>query len=297
MNLPPEKLMRRVGWYFGAERPGEVFARRGEEQWRFIDTVLRQSGVSLSGASVLDFGCGVGRILRPAVHEHPAAGFWGCDIDAACVRWLAGDLGARARIFQTAEWPPLPVADECFDAVYAFSVFTHLVDSWSAWLVELHRVLKPGGLLIVTVDGPGLSSFQGHPLAEASTGMNVVELLDPWGPWVLHSEWWLRAHWGRAFEITQLLAADPSWPPPLYDQAAVVMRKRAVALTPAELERLEPDEPREYASVQENVHQLCRELQHHSALYTSASWRITAPLRIAGRLARTKLHRPSTNGG
>src|SRR3712207_8661275 len=40
--------------------------------------------------------------------------------------------------------------------------------------------------------------------SEARIGMTVLGYGHPWeagGPMVLHSEWWIRAHWGRAFEI------------------------------------------------------------------------------------------------
>ena len=55
-------------------------------------------------------------------------------------------------------YPP----DGAYDLVLAVSVFTHLTASWSAWLVELHRVLADGGLphgfAVPAHDGPP----QGH---------------------------------------------------------------------------------------------------------------------------------------
>jgi cyclopropane fatty-acyl-phospholipid synthase-like methyltransferase len=44
--------------------------------------------------------------------------------------------------------------DGYFDLVYAISVFTHITHEWSAWLLELHRILKPEGLLLATFCGP-----------------------------------------------------------------------------------------------------------------------------------------------
>ena len=50
--------------------------------------------------------------------------------------------------------PALPFADGHFDVVWALSVFTHLVDAWAPWLLELHRVLADDGILIATTIGP-----------------------------------------------------------------------------------------------------------------------------------------------
>jgi hypothetical protein len=65
-------------------------------------------------------------------------------------------------------------------------------------------------------------------------GMNVMTYGEPWdrgGPDVMHSPWWIRAHWGRAFEILRLEPGEQG------AHGLVVMRKRAVALTREDLER------------------------------------------------------------
>ncbi len=50
--------------------------------------------------------------------------------------------------------PPLPHEDRQFDVVYALSVWTHLrANLQRAWMLEMRRVLKPGGLLIFSTQG------------------------------------------------------------------------------------------------------------------------------------------------
>jgi SAM-dependent methyltransferase len=285
---PPEKLIRRVGWVVGAERPEDVFEDRGLEQWGLIKSLM-PGAASVSGMRILDFGCGVGRILRAAVSQNPDAEYWGCDIDEPSVTWLARDLGQRARVFQSDAWPPLAAADGYFDLAYAFSVFTHLTDSWSAWLVELHRVLKQDGILIATVVGPGLTSHGDEPVSEDIVGTNVLYPSASWdtgGPLILHSEWWLRAHWGRAFDVLDFRVGDPGGSPPLYGQSVLVMRRRDEDVTAEQLETAEPDEPREIAALRQNVASLRREIARHTGVYGTNSWRFTAPLRAAANFAR-----------
>ena len=49
--------------------------------------------------------------------------------------------------------PPRP-AGQAFDVILALSVLTHMrVDSQQAWMPEFDRLLKPGGLVILTLHG------------------------------------------------------------------------------------------------------------------------------------------------
>ncbi len=282
---PPEELIRRIGWQIHSRDPTEVYEERGSLQWDFTRSLL-PSDWSFAGKRVLDFGCGIGRMIRNGPELEPAGEYWGCDIDARSVAWLQENLAPPLHVFQSSEWPPCPLPDGHFDLIYSYSVFTHLTASWSAWLLELHRLLKPEGYLIVTVGGPGLIEHIGIPLDPDRLGMNVFAPYTPWdggGPLVFHSEWWLRAHWGRAFEILELRPGDPSAAPPLFGQGVVVMRKRPIAPTIEELERPEPGELRELSALQANVASLTTELGWHTVYLTSRSWRLTAPLRAARR--------------
>jgi SAM-dependent methyltransferase len=290
--------MRRVGWAINAPAPADVFEERGRAQWRFIKSLLPDDW-SFEGKRILDFGCGVGRILRHALVEDGDGEFWGCDIDGPSVEWLRGHLSPSAHVFQTNDWPPTQHLDGSFDLIYAFSVFTHLADSWSAWLLELRRLLAADGVLIVTVFGPGHSSFAEEQVSEDLVGMNILYPSAAWdvgGPLILHSEWWLRAHWGRAFEIAELRRGDPSGAPPLFGQGVVVMRKRAGAFTTTDLERPETHEPREIDALRQNVSSLRREVARDTIYLTSRSWRLTAPIRAIARILRLRAARRADGG-
>src|SRR5204863_7451754 len=45
----------------------------------------------------------------------------------------------------------LPFEDRFFDLVYCGSVFSHMGEMCDAWLLELARVIRPGGTLYLTV--------------------------------------------------------------------------------------------------------------------------------------------------
>ena len=50
--------------------------------------------------------------------------------------------------------PPLSFESAAFDIVYSVSVFTHLDERLQdMWLDELFRILRPGGILIISVHG------------------------------------------------------------------------------------------------------------------------------------------------
>jgi SAM-dependent methyltransferase len=278
--LPPGELIWRVGHPRPQRRLHRRYEVRGEAMRREILAAL-PGDWSFEGRKVLDFGCGAGRLLRQFLPEAGVAELWGCDIHGPSVEWLERNLCPPLRVFRNDPLPPLPLADETFDLVWALSVFTHLPDTWSAWLLEIHRVLAPGGLFLVTFIGEGASARTAtEPWDQDRTGMNVLFCGQDWdlgGPIVMHSPWWIRAHWGRAFDVLSLrtsgFAAEPG-----HGQGVCLLRKKPVELTVEDLEHWEPGEPRELEAVRHNLDQLEREL---AGLRASRSWRVTAPLRSA----------------
>ena len=76
----------------------------------------------------------------------------GADINGTQVDWAAANV-PDCEFHQTNPDPPLPFSSSSFD-LNAASVFTHIpFELQQAWLDELHRVLRPGGLLVATVSG------------------------------------------------------------------------------------------------------------------------------------------------
>lgn len=150
LPLPPPAHMVLVG----GDTNAEAFFAGGAAVVDALREMLAAAGADLKQTrSVLDFGCGCGRVLR---HLRPlAAGsqLRGTDYNPRLIGWCREHL-PFARFDINALQPPLGYADGAFDLVYAFSVFTHLPAALqTAWIAELTRVLATGGHLFLTVHG------------------------------------------------------------------------------------------------------------------------------------------------
>jgi SAM-dependent methyltransferase len=154
--LPPRSLRARAG-----EPKISRFVRVGQRTAASLDEALGVLGHTLEEMdAVLDFGCGCGRTLR---HLYARAGstLSGSDVDAEAVEWCRNTYPA-ARFEVNRSRPPLPFSDGSFDLVYSISIFTHLPEArQQEWLRELRRVLRPGGIALVSIQGQqALEIFQ-----------------------------------------------------------------------------------------------------------------------------------------
>jgi SAM-dependent methyltransferase len=283
---PPQTLARYVGER-AHEDPVSSYLEGGAAYAAHLLRALPDD-VELRGGRVLDFGCGSGRILRHMVEADTGASFEGCDIHPPSVEWLAPHVAAPHGVFLSGAAPPLPRPDGHFRMIYAASVFTHLWRNWAAWLLEMHRLLEDGGVLLVTHIGRGYAkTFGEHPWDEDRIGMLVLGPFNDWeegGPMVLHSEWWMRAHWGRCFDV---LSVEPDGfgnaPGEAETQGLVVLRKLPVAATVPALEAFEPGERRELTALEHAVSrsraEVAEALSIRREVAASKVMRATRPMR------------------
>ncbi len=112
----------------------------------------RFTGESLQNKTVLDFGCGYGRIARLMYFLTSTDNFYAVD------PWHGAIENCNSRgltkNFLVSNWSPtdLPTGQKKFSFIYAFSVFTHLSEAAARTaLTTLLRHLEPNGLLVITI--------------------------------------------------------------------------------------------------------------------------------------------------
>ena len=139
MKPTEQAIQDRVAANYEALRYGLDYAKRYHDWW-MRQMIGLASAESRRGA-VLDNGCGVGAL---AAHLGDARHLVGLDLSLTMLR-TAGDAPfARAQGDSTA----LPFASETFDLVVARSLLHHL-PVLEDGVREMHRVLRPGGQVIL----------------------------------------------------------------------------------------------------------------------------------------------------
>ena len=155
------------------------------------------------GGHLVDFGCGNGaQTLRFIDHFDSVTGVDIVASELAAFEAQCRRLGVEDRVRGVlADDGPLPLPDACADVVTSFTVLEHVADE-RAVLREMRRVLKPGGLLVVTVPNRWWL-FETHGADLPLLPWNRVPFVS-WWPKRLHDRW-ARARIYRRGEIEDLM--------------------------------------------------------------------------------------------
>ena len=187
----------------------------------------------LGNLRVLDWGCGWGRLTRTFAAADTFGEIWGIDIDHDNLAWARANIPA-ARFVKVPLYPPTELPANHFDLVYAVSVMTHLTrDAQAKWLAEIRRVLRPGGMALLTFHGPTALAFGSAFLSERTVtnfkrngfddGTECPHLDSIIGAgyykntYQSHDD--VRANWGQHLEVVETLEAAVSM-----QDAAVLMK-------------------------------------------------------------------------
>ena len=127
------------------------------------------------GRRVLDVGCAAGAMSALLVDR--GADVVGIDVSERLVEMARRTLGDRAEFHVADVGRPMPfLTDESFDLVIA-SLVLHYLRDWEVPLREFHRVLRPGGALLVSTHHPTMDVAISDPPAPY---FDLTLLTDTW---------------------------------------------------------------------------------------------------------------------
>jgi SAM-dependent methyltransferase len=206
----------------------------GATSIRRIDSFLRERfdrGI-WSFSSILDWGCGCGRLTRHLIPEGNST-VTGADIDLDNIEWCRENL-KFASFQHVGLQPPMPFADAQFDLVLGISVLTHLAEEDQfRWLSEVQRITKPGGLALLSIRGPAQMALS-KPTSDqyleiqrkgfVDSGLNhdldaVLEEKEFYRC-IDQSRDYIFAKWDKYFDVLEIVDAIAS------NQDLVVLRRR-----------------------------------------------------------------------
>jgi len=150
---PEPYWTERLSTYFDLRGVGHISYSVGYNRWAYVrkSTVLR---AQLRGIPrpfrALDVGSGTGWVVRQLLEL--GGEVEGCDLTAIAVERLETTI-PDGTFFQAAIGSePIPRPDASYDVVTALDVAYHITDdtAWRDAIAEIARVLRPGGVFIVT---------------------------------------------------------------------------------------------------------------------------------------------------
>lgn len=160
VNLPPPYL-RSNGVH---HRQNEAFLESGRAEAQR----LAEEFSIRDASSVLDIGCGAGRLPLGLIDVNPVANYLGVDIDSNAIDWCQRYITSKHPSYQFEEIDvysdrysrsapaltedlELPAPEASFDMVYSHSVLAALSEEdTSTYLRIFRRYLKPGGRIFLT---------------------------------------------------------------------------------------------------------------------------------------------------
>lgn len=240
-EVPEPRLQRNWNGASGLTLLGQskVFYRHVRQQF------AAHSQTELSEATVLDFGCGWGRLTRFFARDVAPGSLLACDpveeILEVCRRSRVPAVLAQSDFV-----PERLPFDRGVDLALSFSVFTHISEAAAGTCLRaIHSALNPGGLLVITIRPPAYLELEPSMAeARASLGSDPLKPLEeprytfvPHPPDPSHPQYeggemtygetvvnlpYVRARWSELYELLDVKVSTED----IY-QVALTLRRRS----------------------------------------------------------------------
>jgi SAM-dependent methyltransferase len=148
VKLPPDYLI-----YESFQLNYQKYYTESIETARWLTDHLKKH-IDLKNKRILDWGCGPGRIIRhlPEITGNGCE-FFGTDYNRKSIEWCTGNLPG-IKFNKNDLDAQLPYDNDFMDVIYGISILTHLSEELNYyWFNELHRILKKGGIMLLTTQG------------------------------------------------------------------------------------------------------------------------------------------------
>jgi tRNA (uracil-5-)-methyltransferase TRM9 len=133
---------------FGYDQMSEKFSETRKFFWRDLEFI---ADYVKNNDKILDYGCGNGRLLE--ILSDKKLGYFGIDISRKLINLAKQKYkGKSIKFYKISSSRSLPFSDNYFNAVISIAVFHHFPPDYAEKMAkELFRILRPGGIIIMTV--------------------------------------------------------------------------------------------------------------------------------------------------
>lgn len=170
---PPEDLQREIHGH-----AGDISLHEAHVFYREIKAYCAYAGCPIrSDTTLLDVGCGWGRMARLFMKDVRPERLFGVE---QTDRFLMAARRANPCLtfFHNGFSPAVPLQGESVDVVTSWSSFAHFSEFLAdQWVREIHRVLKPGGLAVITTQSRRFLAFCAEQRLRRASGMRLEH---PW---------------------------------------------------------------------------------------------------------------------
>ena len=140
----------------------KIFYKQGELFWKkYFSNLINEDNVAL-GKTVLEFGCGMGRLLAvPASMGYKCLGL---DISETQLSLAKTHFPVKSNVdfIKVDSKKQFQIESESVDAIYSYAVFQHIkyLSDFYFSLHELVRILKKGGWIRIQFRSPNIYSVR-----------------------------------------------------------------------------------------------------------------------------------------